>query len=214
MARITKVEESKRGKLSVYVDGALWKSFEPELVLEMGLHVGRELSPSDMIEIDAESRCLKAYERALAFLSHRSRSVREVRNKLIEVGYDEREAARAISRLIDRGYLDDIRFARDWATSRACGKHYGRRRLKSELAARGVAGEIIDEQLSEICSESEEERRAFEAAKEKLKKMSAVEDAVKRRRVAAFLLRRGYDADIAFRVSKALLRTSPDADQR
>lgn len=213
MAKITKVKETKRGKLAVFLDGSFWESFDPGFARDKGLDEGRELSQLELAKIESELKYLRAYERALIFLSYRPRSVREVKKKLIEAGYSDGESENAISRLTAAGYLDDVKFARDWITSRASGKYYGSRRLKSELVARGVASDIVDEQLAEVCSDSEEERRAFEAAKIKLQKMAVADKDATKRRLIAYLLRRGYNSAIALRVSKALLDSPSEANE-
>ena len=86
---------------------------------------------------------------AARFLEARSRSVAEVRRRLVTAGYRPELVDQAISRLVRQGYLDDDAFARAWVESRDRARPRGERALRTELSQRGVAREIIDAVLAE-----------------------------------------------------------------
>jgi SOS response regulatory protein OraA/RecX len=86
---------------------------------------------------------------AARFLEARSRSVAEVRRRLVTAGYGPELVEEAVSRLIQQGYLDDDAFARAWVDSRDRARPRGERALRTELIQRGIAREIIDAVLAE-----------------------------------------------------------------
>lgn len=63
-----------------------------------------------------------------------------------------------LEQLAARGWLDDRRFALDYARYRAGTRRYGRQRIVRELRARGVAEELIAEALAETGLAEVEER--------------------------------------------------------
>lgn len=69
------------------------------------------------------------------------------------------EVERVLQSLTSRGWLDDRRFAQDYARSRAHNRRYGRYRIASELRRKGVAGEWIEEALAEALPGEADERR-------------------------------------------------------
>ncbi|HLC17457.1 MAG TPA: regulatory protein RecX, partial [Thermodesulfobacteriota bacterium] len=92
----------------------------------------------------------KALDTALRFLSYRDRSVKEVEERLRHRGFAPGETASSIEFLLEAGYLDDERFARNLAATRTRVKNWGPARIASELYTRGVSREITEEVLSAI----------------------------------------------------------------
>ena len=60
-----------------------------------------------------------------------------------------------VSRLIDKGYLDDRRFAEFWVENRFLKKGVSRKRLSLELMKKGISREIIEEVLDKRNDEEE-----------------------------------------------------------
>jgi regulatory protein len=60
--------------------------------------------------------------------------------------------------LVERGWLDDARFALAFARHRAEHRRFGRFRIARELRKRGVADEWIEEALQEVLPAEEDER--------------------------------------------------------
>ena len=60
-----------------------------------------------------------------------------------------------LNRLIEKGYIDDIKFARYYVENRFVKKGISRKRLKMELMKKGIAKDIIDEVLDARNDEEE-----------------------------------------------------------
>ena len=88
---------------------------------------------------------------AVAFLSRREYSRRQLRERLIEridgVSQTPDDVDQALDTLEAKGYLNDERFAQ--ALCRARAKRYGNARLALELRQAGVAPEIARKALCE-----------------------------------------------------------------
>jgi len=80
---------------------------------------------------------------ALRFLEVRSRSVAEVRRRLITAGYRPELVEGAIERLLELGMLDDEVFARLWVESRDRARPRGEHALIIELRQKGIDATII-----------------------------------------------------------------------
>jgi regulatory protein len=145
---------------------------------------------------------------AVRFLETRPRSVREVRRRLDQAGYPATLIEAAVDRLGDLGYLDDEAFARAGGESRDRARPRGERALRSELAQKGVAREIVDRVLAERAQNHDE--GADETAAERLlashaRSLARVTDPrVRRQRAYALLARSGFDPDVAARVARAM----------
>ncbi len=88
-----------------------------------------------------------AYGKAVELLARRPHFAAEVRRKLAARGFAPEAVAGALERLAERGYLDDRAAAHAWVES-ARRRGYGPRRLRAELASRGVAEEIAREAVA------------------------------------------------------------------
>ena len=80
----------------------------------------------------------------LRLLGRRDYSVYEVRIKMRRLGVDSVEADFLITDFLKRGWLDDERFAHSFARARWQRGH-GPRKLKAELAQKGVDSALAEE---------------------------------------------------------------------
>lgn len=153
------------------------------------------------------------YERALDMLEARARGVVELRRLLLKKGEPEADVDAAIERLKTSGLLDDTNFARQLTRSKAVGAGLSRRRIGQELAKRDVSRDISDNAIEAVFEEEgiDEAESIDRVARKKLRMLTKVDDATRRRRLYAFLARRGYDSDDITQVLQTLLAQS-DAD--
>jgi regulatory protein len=104
---------------------------------------------------------------------------------------------RAIERLTEQGLLDDSAFAESFTRAKVLGAQQSRRRVQQDLARKGVAREVTDAAIATVFEEEQVDQREIveQAARKKLVSLRKLEPVVRRRRLYAFLARRGYDAD-------------------
>ena len=152
------------------------------------------------------------YERALDMLEARARGVTELRRLLIRKGEPEADVDAAIERLRASGVLDDANFARQLTRSKAVGAGLSRRRIQQELSKRGVARDVSDEAIQEVFEDEavDEDASIERVARKKLRMLTKVDDATRRRRLYGFLARRGYDSDDIQRVLRLVLEAEPE----
>jgi len=147
-------------------------------------------------------------------LEARARSVADLRRGLIRKGEPQADVDAAIERLRATGLLDDANFARQLTRSKALGAGHSRRRIGQELAKRGVDRSVADAAIADVFEdESIDETTALDrVARKKLKSLSTLDEATQRRRLYAFLARRGYDSvSIARAIGRVLGEDSDDA---
>lgn len=101
---------------------------------------------------DPESR---ARDDALNLLSYRARSVAEMRRRLRKKGHEPAAIDEAIDWLLDREYLDDRAFARQFLTERLRRKPRGPFALVQELRKRGIDRSLAESTVERIMEEEE-----------------------------------------------------------
>jgi len=198
MAMISGIVPAARpaGRFAVLVDGREHAILSLEAIDRLGLVVGRTV---DGLEdaIALESARLQSYDRALNMLAFRARSSRELAQSLVKKGEERSHVDWAIARLQEQGLLDDAAFARAFTRSKVVGGKQSRRRVEQDLARKGVSRTVAGEAIEDVFEEEAIDQRAIveEAARKKLRSLSGLDPAVQRRRLYAFLARRGYDLD-------------------
>lgn len=137
------------------------------------------------------------YNRALDLLSARPYTVRQLRRKLIQKEVPAEEADAVVERLVGAGLLDDAKYAVAYTRSKLIGQGASVRRIGQELARKGVSAEVSKQAIAEVVVDEEIDTRAVveRVARKKLASMGDLDPVVLRRRLFAFLARRGYELD-------------------
>jgi len=106
--------------------------------------------------------------------------------------------------LLRLGYVDDRKFAAQWAASRARLRGYGRKRIEQELRQKGVGQETIREALGEAIPPEDERETARTVAEKKLRTMKSLEPEARKRRLAGFLERKGFPHEIIWDILRTV----------
>jgi regulatory protein len=136
-----------------------------------------------------------AYASALRILARRDHAELELRRKLLAKGYPAGPVEAAVARLRENGYLDDGRFARSYAESAIrSGRGFGIRILH-DLEKRGVPRGTAEEALREKGEDCDEETLLIRLVERRYPAFDpAAADDGEIRRMAGYLLRRGFSA--------------------
>jgi len=143
---------------------------------------------------------------ALRFLKIRPRSIGELKEKLEGKGFSLTEVEIVIHDLIASGLLDDRAFTRSWINYRLA-RPFGFRRIIQELKTKGIAAEIIEQAVAEIKEGYSSEVVAVDLAQRRWQRLPAIDLDKKKKRVLDFLLRRGFEADVAIKTISVIARS-------
>lgn len=161
--KITSLSAGQRdpNRVNVSVDGRYRFSLDISQVVSLGVKIGREYSEQELAELEQESQFGKLYARALEYCLMRPHSAKEVRDylwrktratryksrKTGEIkersGVSQAVADRVFERLVEKGYVDDQKFARFWIENRNQTKGTSLRKLEAELRSKGVGQSVI-----------------------------------------------------------------------
>ena len=138
-----------------------------------------------------------AYNYALNLLSARPYATRALHRKLIQKQYSAADADDAIRRLVDNGLLNDAKYAEQYARSKITMTGASKRRLQQDLFRKGIKADVATHAIAAVLEDEEIDPAVVieRVAKKKLAQLGDLEPIVLRRRLFAFLARRGYDVD-------------------
>lgn len=178
------VQARNPDRVNVSVDGAYRLSLDVYQLTELGIRVGNEYTEEGLAVLESESAYGKLYTKSLEYSMLRPHSAREMRDylwrKTRETKYKTRKgeiksragvaqeiADRVYNRLLEKGYIDDEKFARWWVENRHITKGVSHRKLQAELAAKGIAPSIVEAIFAESDRNDSEELAKIIAKKRK-----------------------------------------------
>jgi regulatory protein len=184
------------GRFDVLVDGEAFATLSLDAIERLQLVVGGGVAGREEAIARAAAQ-VKVYDRALNMLAFRARSSTELARSLVRKGEPKELVDAAIERLREQGLLDDAAFAQSFTRAKVLGAQQSRRRVQQDLARKGVARDVTDAAIATVFEEEQVDQREVveRAARKKLRSLTKLEPAVRRRRLYAFLARRGYDSE-------------------
>lgn len=152
------------------------------------------------------------YACALRALMRRAHSIHEMREYLARRAEDKSQIDPVIARLREQSYLDDARYARDYAHHHVRSRRQGRFRIARELRARGVPDHHIEAALDSAFSETDEAALVRTRIQRALARVKAPLDQRKTASLYRSLLRAGFSADVIRNEIRAATRAEvPDS---
>ncbi|MEK6282370.1 MAG: regulatory protein RecX [Acidobacteriota bacterium] len=171
--------------------------------------VGEESTrPSDLTP---EERRRKTFERAAKLLAAKSRSIAELRERLLQGRHaNETVVEEVITRLREYGYLDDERFAVTFASSKVKQKPTGRRRLERDLSLKKIDRAVANEALDAVFAETPEEELLDRAIEKRVGLRGRPKTREEAKSLFDHLLRQGFPFDLVSDKVRAASRTDFD----
>ena len=177
----------------VEVDRGRFASLPVAALEPLRLEVGAALAPAVLDRL-RELADIEAAERAaLRALARRAHARLDLQRRLVKKQHPPAAVDAALERLASRGLLDDRQFAEQYAALRAT-RGKGPVRLLRDLQAQGVerrtAERAVRRALEEEGIDPGLEARAVAA--KRARQLAGLPAPVRKRRLLAFLMRRGY----------------------
>jgi regulatory protein len=204
---LTALEPDPRrpGTLRVEVDGVRFGAVPETLAQAAGLAVGRPVDAELQERLAAAADAEAAFRTLLRALERRSFARVDLGRRLIRKGHPRPAVDAALERAATLGLLDDAEFARNYVQTRAA-RGRGPARLTRDLMAMGVERGHIDRALAAEWPEGSDRSGMPSAlAAKRAAQLGHLPRQVKRRRVLAYLARRGFAGrDISELVSRVV----------
>jgi regulatory protein len=206
-SRITALVPESRGvgSVRIEVDGARFASVSPDVVRRAELRVGRELDDALRALLDAEAQVEAAYRTVLRSIERRSFARADLGRRLMRKGHAPEAVEAALERAAGHGLIDDAAFAANYVETRSA-RGRGPLRLTRDLMAMGVERGIIDRAVASHAREAEGSADVpLALAHKRAAQLRDLPRHVRRRRVLAYLARRGFSGrEVSEMVGKLL----------
>ena len=127
----------------------------------------------------------------LKFCSYRERSEKELEKKLIEKKFHNRTIKSVLSKIIDLGFVDNLRFSKSFAKGKNRNNRWGKIKIRHELISKGLNDIEVEEGLNSI--DPEDYIKTLEKNIELFKNKAKSFD---KNKLIGHLVRKGYELDI------------------
>jgi regulatory protein len=185
-------EPRRPGVLRVEVDGVRFGAVPEAVARSAGLAVGRALDPALQERLTAAADAEAAFRTLGRALERRGFARADLGRRLVRKGHPRAAVDAALERAAGLGLLDDAAFARNYVETRSA-RGRGPARLVRDLLAMGVGRSTIDGAIAAAWPEDADRTSVPQAlATKRAAQLGDLPRPVKRRRVLAFLARRGF----------------------
>jgi regulatory protein len=216
--RITKIENQKKrpGRKNIYTDGKFLTGVSTETLTRLALRTGDAISPNQLNTLQTSEGLLKAKNAALRLLATRPRTEHEIRARLHRKNVPDIHIDQVTSELKAAGMLNDAEFARMYVRNALALKPSGIQRLRQKLRLLGVERETVEDALREYAQDVDLGAEAMKAARQYLQRhrseQAAADPLRLKRKLTAFLARRGFAWDEISATVQRVLSGDPEEE--
>ena len=135
------------------------------------------------------------------YCAYQERCVKDVTDKLKTFELSEKERNEILNYLIDNRFVNNERFAKAFVKGKINQSGWGLNKIRFHLMQKGIEKETIDEAL-ESFDEEAYRQRLVEVLKTKAKTVKAANDFERKRKLAAYAIQKGFEANLVWEVIK------------
>ena len=155
------------------------------------------INDEDRAVPDPERSRQRTMDRAVRLLAAKPRSVRELRDRLMEKSWTNSEIVDSvIAKLAAYKYLDDEQFARDAALAKLRERPQGKRRLQMTMSQKKLEKGTVDRAIKEAFDAMPESELINAAISKRLRLKGKPETREDMKKFVDHLLRRGFSYDL------------------
>lgn len=143
----------------------------------------------------------EALSKLQRYCAYQDRCHQEVRSKLLDLEIYGDDLEDIMASLIGDNFLNEERFAQSYVRGKFRIKKWGRIKIKIELKRKNISEYCQKKGLAEI-NENEYIKTIYELIEKKGKTIKAKNDYEKKRKIAAYLMRKGYESHLVWECLK------------
>lgn len=148
--KIVKYEKDKKDYYNIYLSNGEIITLKEKVITVNELLLKKEIDKELYNKLLYDNKICEYLEMGIKYASVRLRSVKEMNDYLYKKSNDMDLSREVTDKLIEKGYLDDNRFAKAFIKDKLSFTNMGDYKLKMELMRLGVDNDIIEDNLSNI----------------------------------------------------------------
>ncbi len=188
---VTEIRPQRRdsGKYNIFIDGEYAFALYPQDIAYFKIKENQEIKKETYDFIEENLIYIKAQDTALNYIGYQMRTEQQVREKLAEKEFSEKNIEKVIAFLQKYNYINDRTYATTYIKQRQKSKPRSAFLLGRELKQKGVTEEVLQETLEAV--EIDEVDDALFWVQKKSRGVWPL-DQKKEKQLIGFLQRKGY----------------------
>lgn len=139
----------------------------------------------------------RTMQRAVTLLAAKARSIGELRQRLLEKDWTNAEiVADVLNKLEEYKFVNDEKFAHDFAASKLRQKPQGKRKLQQVLANKQLDKQTVETALEQVFEETPESDLVAQAIEKRIRLKGAPQDRDETKKFFDYLFRQGFSFDV------------------
>ena len=179
-------------------------SVHEDVMIKYRMVKGNTFWKHELEEIVLSNEKQIAYVHALKYLERKSRTRNEIQKRLLEKETSLEVIRDVLERLSREGLVNDALYAQQWAEQRITSQRKGKAWVRHELRQKGIDKTLITEALEGVSPEQEYESALVIGRKKWSQTKGETLD--KKRKVGAYLMRRGFSGEQVRRVLNVVIQ--------
>lgn len=205
---ITKLEIQKKNKhrYNLYIDEKFNCGIHEDVIINLNLKTGMAIDENFYQNILKVEQQAKAKSDALHYIGYRMRSILEVENKLLDLGYQPSMIKNSIDFLKEHNLLNDYAFAQAYISDKSNISRHSLRRIKYDLIKKGISDSIFEEACKDYLKKDEENLMYLLPIKYKsLEKRHGDQAYILEQKLFSFFYQKGFSIDTIKEVYRRIL---------
>ena len=139
----------------------------------------------------------EALDKLRNYCAYQERCHKEVKDKLRTMGMIAQAIDQIVGTLVSEDYLNESRFAQQFASGKFSIKHWGKMRIKRELKMRGVSEYDINKAIKTITADAYLEK-LYALSDKRWQQLDGYGKQVKRQKLFQYLAYRGWETELIY----------------
>lgn len=199
--QITEIAKVGKGlRYRLFIDENFEGVFEAEVLARYNLKTGQEIDEDFLQALKIENGDLACFDRSLGLLEHGMKSQKQVVDYLKGKGYPIACIDKAIAKLSEYGYINDLAYACEYV--KLYSQKDGKKKIEYALKSKGVDDEVITEAFERNLTQDLQDETCLKLAQKKAKNLEL--DAKGKQKLFSYLAGRGFDFETIKRAVNTL----------
>lgn len=170
-------------------------------------------SAAEVAPLDPAKARERLFQRAAKLLAAKQRSVEELRERLLTGrGATPELVETVIQRLREYGYLDDERFAQNYASLRIQQRPIGRQRLQRDLRLKKIDKQTVTAALDQVFEQTTEHDLIDRAIAKRVRLRGRPKTREEAKKLFDHLLRQGFEFELVSEKVRSLSKREADSE--
>ncbi len=200
-------QKKKSDRVSLFVDDRFLAGFYRYAIKQAGVRIGSLITEETYKKLLEEEERYRLREQIYRWLSVRDQASGELREKSRAKGYATGRIEEVIHEFINKGLLDDQRYAGQFAETKYRSQGWGPLKIRAALSQKGIKKHYIDSALDGLFADQTIEDDLVAAAQSVKLRLLRTEPGIRRKKkLTDFLIRRGFPGHVVYEKSDTVLK--------